>query len=120
QIINEIETNEARLSTDGYSVKPGDTARSIAESQLGSPFRANELFDRNPGLKEAMQDNGVTDLYSADISKYPESSKLKLKPSAPLANPVQEADQRRQAEAEAARRREEEQAAAAAAAAAEA
>ncbi|MBF2052996.1 MAG: hypothetical protein IGS03_05960 [Candidatus Sericytochromatia bacterium] len=72
QILDELEKP--------YQVKPGDTARSIAEQMFGSPFHANAIFENNPGLQQAMVRNGQStdSLYDADLSVYNDFRRLNL------------------------------------------
>lgn len=70
QILDELEKP--------YAVKPGDTARSIAEQMFGSPFHANAIFENNPGLEQAMKNRGEESLYDADLSVYNDFRRLNL------------------------------------------
>lgn len=53
-----------------YTVKPGDTAESIAQETLGSIQRTQEIFVLNPTLEAAMRQRGKSDFYKEDISQY--------------------------------------------------
>lgn len=65
-----------------YRVKPGDTATSIAKSQLGNEMYNYDIFneDRNQGLNQAMiQRKGPqVNRYNEDISQYKEYQELVL------------------------------------------
>lgn len=45
---------------------------------FGSPFHANAIFERNPGLEQAMKSRGETSLYDADLSVYNDFRRLNL------------------------------------------
>lgn len=76
-----------------YQVKPGDTATSIAQSELKNPLYNYDIFQRNQGLEQAMinRNQGRTfDRYKEDLSQYQEYRELILSRN-PGQNPVQTA-----------------------------
>jgi predicted nucleic acid-binding Zn-ribbon protein len=51
-----------------YRVKPGDTARSVARTELKDEFRAQEIFRLNPQLEGQFRQQGVTNLHDKEFN----------------------------------------------------
>lgn len=51
-----------------YRVKPGDTARSVARTELKDEFRAQEIFRLNPQLEGQFRQQGVSNLHDKEFN----------------------------------------------------